>query len=154
MNKKLLLLIIALVLLIIILIVMGIFSFLNRSKIAEIKTFSEIPGFTFEYPVFKDWEINGIKKIDDNEYAIFLNYPDSIDFYVAPQIKIRKIKEQDVEKINYQKNPNGASYYEDKGNITFVGPFFVNVIPFLHEGNGYSNKIFTERVIKTFRFIK
>jgi len=82
---------IVLVLLIFTTITMGIFSFLNKNKtgIVETKTFSEIPGFSFEYPVPKDG-IKEVRKINENEYSIFFDTPEGINFEVAPQIKIVK----------------------------------------------------------------
>ena len=59
---------------------MSIFS--KKQKITETKTFSEIPGFSFEYPVFKDWEINSIEKVNNEEYIVYLNYPENIAFEV------------------------------------------------------------------------
>lgn len=72
---------------------MGIFSFLNKNKaeIIETKTFSEMPGFSFEYPVFKGWEVKEIKKISENEYNIFFNVPEDVELYMPPQLNIKKV---------------------------------------------------------------
>lgn len=164
MNKKLLISVIILIILIITLIIMGIFSFFNKPKIVEIKTFSEIPGFSFEYPVFKGWEVNEIKKNSENEYVMFLNYPDSTDFYVAPQIKIKKIEYYQRkpgmvdEPISFEvkKNPQGISYGKpNDGSLEFYADNFrIRIEPFAYEGNGYSNKIFIQKIIDSFKFEK
>jgi len=147
---------IVLVLLIFTTITMGIFSFLNKNKtgIVETKTFSEIPGFSFEYPVPKDG-IKEVRKINENEYSIFFDTPEGINFEVAPQIKI--VKNYDgsagfnkrLLKINQNK-----IYYDsnkDSGKIAFFINPRIEVYLFTHEGEGYSKKITEKMIIKTFQ---
>lgn len=151
---------------------MGIFYFLKRPKIIETKTFSEIPGFSFEYPVFKGWEFASIKKVSDSEYILYLNNPSNIDFDAAPQIKIVKSEyaykgpnNSTIENNpNIKTNKNGAKYYMilryDNPEISEGLPFMnfyasdstVTIYPFMHEGNGYSGKVFVDKIIETFKF--
>jgi hypothetical protein len=164
--NKVLLLIIAMAL--IILLAVGILVYVNKSirgyyfpkyKITETKTFSEIPGFSFDYPVFKGWKVSEIKKYSEDEYRIFLNNPSQVKFEIAPQIIIKKQNAQasiELESAVMQKNKNNIyySYYEDAKNgnhIIFYGDFIkVSIYPFMHEGDGYSSKEFIKEVIETF----
>ena len=139
---------------------MAIFS--KKQKITETKTFSEIPGFSFEYPVFKDWEINSIEKVNNEEYIVYLNYPENIAFEVAPQIKINKIDNYQREpgmiddpiSFEIKKNQRGFSYGEPgDGSLEFYADNFrIKIEPFSHEGNGYSGKVFVQKIIETFKF--
>lgn len=151
-RKKIILVIIAL--LILILIAMGILSYFKKTGIIEIKTFSEIPGFSFDYPVFKEWTAKVVKE-KDNYYAIYLSH-NKIDFGIAPQIKIIKktqLAQIDLTKLNT--NPNGVKYIynEDESKIFFyTSGFTVDIYPFLYESNGYSGKAFVDKVLETFKF--
>jgi len=93
-NKHKIIIFVVLAILILTIITMGILSFLekNKAKIVETRTFSEIPGFSFEYPVFKGWEVKEIKKISENEYQIYFNGPLGSDSAVVPYINIKKVE--------------------------------------------------------------
>ena len=159
MNKKLIILVI---ILLIIITTMGIFSFLNKNKlkIIETKTFSEIPGFIFEYPVFKGWEVSLIKKINESDYQIFFSCP--FETTIAPYMKIinSNVGKTEIFKIlKYKENPNGVYYSYNKNsqigdNIEFINKKYskVNIYPFMHEGDGYSGKILVQKIIDTFKF--
>lgn len=177
MNKKLLLLVTVIAILLVILIIMGIFSFLNKPKVIETKTFSAIPGFSFEYPEFKGWESSEPKITKNDEVKevaaiIGLNTPTNILFGVSPQIKIVKsgyaYKGPNNTTIednpNLKINGNGARYYmilqysnpEISEGLPFINFYasdsIITIYPFMREGDGYSGKAFVDKVIETFRF--
>lgn len=132
-------------------------TFSNQPKNIENRTFSEIPGFSFEYPVFKEWEVKEIKRVSENEFEIFLNYPDLIDFYTPPKIKIKKDTSpmSDYFGININKNnvyydflPDSNSvlvFYQNKVRVTID---FSNII----EDLSFSRKALAQKIINTFRF--
>ena len=127
-------------------------------KEAITKNFSQISGFSFDYSVFKNWEVKTIEKKSSSECIIWLNWPKTILFEVAPRIRI--IKSNKTEKLDrtafiFGKNKNNAKYYKDKLNIdiTFYSEdFLVEIVLFVQEGEGYSNQLFLDKVIKTFQF--
>ena len=152
---------------------MGIFSFLQRPKIVETKTFSEITGFSFEYPIFKGWEAYSINRVNDNESIIYLNYPENIMFEYAPQIRVVKseypYKGSNNSTIqdnpNIKTSPGGVKYYasyenpvENKNGLPYINFYaddsIVTIYPFMHEGNGYSAKVCADKIIETFEFNK
>jgi len=153
---------------IIILTVMRIFSFLKSPKEAEFKTFSEISGFTFEYPVFKGWEpekprITQDDKTKDIIAVIPLNNPTKINFEMVPSIRIAKVaSEIPTESIStiMLKNKNNAlySFYEDSKNgnhvIFYTSGYQINIYPFLRNGDGYSGKVLMDKIIETFKFVE
>jgi hypothetical protein len=65
---------------------------MKKIKIIGLKTFKKFPGFTFEYPIFKGWEVSLIKKINNNVYEIILNYgcPKNNFAFAIPKIIITK----------------------------------------------------------------
>jgi hypothetical protein len=146
MKKLFLILIIILTILILFFIAMGIFYFLNpKYKITETKTFSEIPGFSFDYPVFKGWESDKLK-IEKSEYPYKGPNGSSID-----------------DNPNIKTNENGVKYYMNlrKNSENSLGLPFINfyssdsivtIYPFMHEGDGYSAKVFADKIIETFKF--
>ena len=159
MSKRLLVLVIILIVLIIILISMGIFSFLNKNKpkIIETKTFSEIPGFSFEYPVFEGWEIEEIKKTKQNNYIIFLNNPTQVGFNIGPEINIDVL---DLGTIGFEggvKNPNDVLYNIDNNSLSFYDSKVARVIRISSfagsEKQGFSRKVLTDKIIDSFKFI-
>lgn len=139
-------------------------------KIIETKTFSEIPGFAFEYPIFKNWEVSQIKKINENEYYIFFKCP--FETAVAPYMKIEKISNLSltylsdtknhppiggIPTLNAKKNKNNILYdsLEDSTmpyTIQFYEKDFgVRIKPFIHEGDDYSGKLFVKTIINSFK---
>ena len=147
---------------------MGIFSLLNKNKteISGIKTFLEIPGFSFQYPEFKDWKVSLVKKISNDEYSIFLDCP--FETAIAPWVKIIKAEntykgpnDSTIEdNPNIKTNKNGVKYYinlqtKSEGSpfiIFYAGNFVTTVYPYIHEGDGYSGKILIDKIIETFKF--
>jgi len=148
---------------IILLTTMSIFSFFNnKNKIIE-KTFSEIQGFTFNYPVFKYWEVSNIKKITEDEYRIFFKCP--YETYIPPSMNVRKIyniKGYMIPGLEYSKNPNKVKYYpsdnsntSQKDKIIFFNidqNFIIEIKPYIHEGEGYSSSKIIEKIIDSFKF--
>ena len=157
---------IILALLIISIITMGIFSNKNKAKVIETKTFSEIPGFSFEYPVFEGWgsskpQIKQNNKTGDITATIFLSYPTNMDFLIPPTVTIVKSNRMvklDPKGYIFKKNNNGANYYyaEDQktfGSVTFSSSdFLVDINTFAHERDGFSGKVLVDKIIETFKF--
>lgn len=56
-------------------------------------TCSGITGFTFRYPVFKDWKVKRIVSEKEGKCTIYFKWPAGISYEVPPQIKIEKISE-------------------------------------------------------------
>lgn len=171
MKKAFLILSVAVAILIIILVIMGIFSLLSKSKITETKTFSEIPGFSFEYPVFKDWEVGGAMKINDSEFNIVNSSVDQKNkkFNDIVFVNIGVKKEADS---NYQWgprpsiNPNSVSYYpiaydkRQNGSLVFFNTEEKYVVVIKPTFQGLSMGIRNDRlrdavankIIETFKF--
>lgn len=158
MNKKLIILVAVLIILII-LISMGIFSFLNKPKIVEIKTFSELPGFTFDYPVFEKYEISSIEKVNETEYKILFHFPKEETFHKlreaeSPTITIKKEKLEGIKRGTG--NPKGIPYYLEKNTLTFYDNKEWVKIDFsygvIFETSGFPKKILFNRIIDSFKF--
>jgi len=147
----------------------------NKAKIIETKTFSEISGFSFDYPVFKNWGIKAVEKKSDNEYIIWVDWPQDINFDNPPQINIKKIQEQKIpvfEKISdVNENKNSTSYefiyfpdnyierYDPKEHwdaIHFYKNDFLDGVlidmPIDEPDYGFSREIFVKKIIETFKF--
>jgi len=123
------------------------------------KTFSEISGFTFEYPVFNGWEVKEINKVSENEYYIKFNVPRDVELYMPPQLNIKKINESSKQTDNLwiKKNVNGVWYSELSGLMGYG--FFSNdfrVIITLVSGGveekGFSNLVALNKIIDSFKF--
>lgn len=105
--------------------------FIKKNKanyeIVGIKDFSceGITGFSFRYPVFKNWEIKGTQldkyvfpnyKGKGEICSIWFNWPDDIEFEVPPRTIIEKRIDLSLNQIseankkNLKTNPNGVSY--------------------------------------------
>ncbi|MBU3895734.1 hypothetical protein KKG36_00195 [Patescibacteria group bacterium] len=140
-------------------------------KPIETKTFSEIPGFSFEYPVFKGWEPNEPEINKNNETGsitatIFFNNPTGIKFELGPRITIVKSFNTDyrynVPGLSPSINPNKVKYYpiggyesDQSNSIIFFNnddSLAVKITPFMHEGDGYSEKVLVQKIIDSFRF--
>jgi hypothetical protein len=135
---------------------MGIFSFLNKPKVVETKTFSEIPGFSFEYPVFKGWEVNKIEKIDENQYYVMLNHPQYLLKKLAPIMVVEKEPTEIKSVANMLKNPQNIPYTMQISTpmaphlVTFYADNFkVTIKPTLDEKR---EKLLADKVIETFKF--
>lgn len=131
---------------------MVIFSFLKSQKIAETKMFSEISGFSFEYPVFKGWEVKEVKKVNENSYIIFLKNPTNFGFNVGPEINIEKGK---IGLISQGiGNPQGFPYYIKDNILTFYDSENSIKISYFtgSEKQGFARKISFDKIIETFKF--
>jgi hypothetical protein len=123
--------------------------------IVETKLF-EGEGFSFEYPVFKEWEIKFIENVRENEWVIYLNWPDTIDFEAPTQIHIEKSQLGPV--LQATGNPQGVSYFYSP-NARYTLTFYNNThqvelwIFYYSEEHGFSKKAFDKKVIETFRFL-
>lgn len=125
-------------------------------------------GFSFQYPEFKDWNVKGEKKIDNNNYIIYLEYPDNVDFEIAPQIRITTVPEWGTKTlksksgyITQKTNTSGVLYdriqvqHDPEMLAFFAEDFGVTITPIsTPENYGFSKDIFFERIIKTFTFKK
>jgi hypothetical protein len=99
-NKKIIIIVVVLVLLLIIATATVMILFFKKSKLIENKKFSCLAGFTFEYPVFKNWEVKTIEKKGENECIIWFNWPGNILFAVPPNIMVSKTKELGLDYLN------------------------------------------------------
>jgi len=157
--------------------VMALFSFNVKTK-QNMQTFDKIQGFIFDFPIFKEWEVKSIKKINDDECVIYFNYPKNVFFELAPQILIRRINNDTDEEyiglievkkatanngsqtINYSYlfNPlmhskNFKPSESDWDDIEFYGKDFkVSISRFLSKENGFDDEIFYNKIIETFNF--
>lgn len=141
-------------------------------KTAEIKTFSEIPGFSFEYPVFKGWEVKEIKCSktgSKTECFMTLNHLKKVSLETEPRIIITKqdYTEKDfeipAEAVSYP-NPNKVPYIYTKegtlfeiknyGYVGFYGSYKVWVDFQFSEKSGFPVGQFLKKVIETFKFTK
>lgn len=168
MNKRFLFLLLVLIILIVVLITMGIFSFLNKNKsqiveIIEIRTFSEIPGFSFEYPIFKDWEPIGKNKMGDNEYYIAFK----VTSVKNPKIIITERQDSRPISPNVSYNANKVPYIYEKEELSGgdYTPSHYAYVVFYGEGLNYWVRLdgiseeggfpvdrFFKKVIETFTF--
>ncbi len=142
-------------------------------RINEIREFSHkgIVDFGFKYPVFEGWEPKATQWQTEGSCVIFLNYPDDIEFEIAPQIRISILKQ--IIAVSGQKtklNPNGVYYafvYDPSlfvsGHIhkqgewnylDFYGRVFGVRIEIVSVSlkKGFSKDKFFEKIIETFHF--
>jgi hypothetical protein len=173
MKKQLLISIIILTISILILISMGIFYFLNKNqpKIVGTKTFAEIQGFSFQYPEFEGWEVHYTEKVSDGEFIVFFNNPDTILFDSPPSMRVIKSNypykgpnnSTVQDNPNIKTSPGGIKYYasydnpaESENGFPYINFYaddsIVTIYPFMYEGNGYSEKVCANKIIKTFKF--
>jgi hypothetical protein len=127
-------------------------------KIIETKTFSEIPGFSFEYLVFQGWEVREVKKINDSQYSILFNFPEGNQFYVPPSMFIEKTTSMVTDYLGASKNPNGVPYYQSTQNkkvLSFFIPDEVKInLSSIVDGDGISKKEMENKIIESFKFTK
>ncbi len=161
-----------LLLIVFILLAVG-YYFMNRqkfsSKVIEYRDFScaGMSGFTFKYPVFKKWEIKGIKNTAQNECAIFLSdevlKKNNINTEIVPQITVALTyyaDKQNSSAPSYLKdtNPNGVRYGKSGIGYDFwVGDSSVVVkvgLVGVPTGQNFSKGQFFKKVIETFKLIK
>ena len=87
----------------------------EKLEILEMKHFSEISGFVFDYPIFKGWEIERIETKTENEYVIWFTWPDkNILLAIPPHMKIKKMEageNLEFERVTeLQETKNGVEY--------------------------------------------
>ena len=156
MNKKILTPLILIVLLLIILIfIMNMFNIFSpkKYKIAEIKKFPAIAGFTFDYPVFKNCEIEKFSMIGESfntgalefqEMKGFINCPVKLAPGGAPYLSVKKqkllgleflkgkditeenIKHREAPSPNVKRNSENVlyDYYPEDNFLQFYGEDF------------------------------
>ena len=149
--------------LILVLIGLGVWYFQTKKvspKISVVRDFScpGMTGFTFKYPVFKDWKAKSIEKKSDSECIIWLDGPADIDFEVRPGITVelnRGGSRNDDIRSDTPKNPHGVYYSKSIDLLTFLdGNDLIYVsIPGLST-YGFPSDIFSQTVIESFRFTK
>jgi hypothetical protein len=146
-----------------------------KYEILETRNFScpSMMGFTFEYPVFKGWEISSTKESKggggSDECFIMLNHPKKISLETNPQIIITKqpYSEKDfeipAEAVSYP-NPNHVPYiYTKEGalhegkNYGYVGFYgedfkFWILLDGISEKSGFPTDQFFKTVIESFSF--
>ena len=139
----------------------------RSAPIVQVRTF-EGDGFTFMFPEFEEWEVKAVQKKTPDLSIIFINWPATIEFEVAPQTAVRKVPGL-VPGPGTADNPHGVacarvhdpSYYvpgylpkpDAWDHLEFYGPVFgVRITPFRHEGHGYGAERFTRTMIDSFRF--
>lgn len=72
---------------------------------------SEMGGFSFEFPDFKNWELQGIQNQRENLCVMYFNWPDDIEYEIPPQIRVEKIKTEAGDNAeNKKQNPQNISY--------------------------------------------
>lgn len=120
--------------------------FLNQPRPVATKTFSEIPGFSFQYPEFKGWKTGIPVKVNDNEYVILISYPENIDFITQPQMRIKKIPIDSLPREGYGIRAESVDFY--------ASLYTIKIYPFIYEGDGYSGKAVIDKIIETFKFDK
>lgn len=143
-------------------------------SVSEVKTFSEIPEFSFQYPVFKGWEVKEIKRdenVYDNGYNkgynIIFNNPTGKETAVATLAAIvtnnllvnRFISNQSLDNIpfpkeNQLKNKNGVLYAIGERNGVNTLEFYpdnfgVRII--LYVLPEFDVKTFFDKIIETFK---
>jgi hypothetical protein len=144
---------------------MGLFSWFKRQpKIVEIKNFSKIIGFNFDLLIFEGWEV-GTSEVTDDESGfettcIIPIIPNSYyNEFTKPLIKVIKSERLlNADTTMFKRNPNNIPYnyirtFENKVIISFHSDeFIVEVYPFVYENNGFSEKLFSEKVIESFKW--
>lgn len=126
-------------------------------------------SFVFQYPEFKAWSVQEIKKIDNNHYIIYLDYPsDKIFFEIQPQIYVTKVPEWRVtilkskgRYVTKKTNPNDVLYdrikiqHEPEMLAFFGDDFGVTITPIsTNDEYGFHTEEFFEEIIKTFKFVQ
>ena len=128
---------------------MSLFSKSPNYEIVETRSFScpGLEGFTFEYPVFKGWEVKEMKNTNINECSI------SLENGKNAQIKVSK----DQPHVAIQENPHGIRYEkitEDKYFFNLAS-FSVNIeLISVNENYGFSKNEFWKQVVESFRVMR
>jgi hypothetical protein len=156
-------------------ITMGIFSFLNKPKVVETKTFSEIPGFSFEYPVFKSYELSMVNKINDGQFNIVnsLMWQSKEKIFNDVFFVNIGVKKEDnnyaheVHGMRASVNPNNVEYYPiggydstQSGSLVFFNPDQKYVVMIRPISQGLSidfpddvfSRTIAKKIIETFKF--
>ena len=143
----------------------------EKYNVVQTKTFSEISGFSFQYPEFKGWEVDYVEKVSSDEFVIYFNNPNTVAFEYPPSMRVVKdnysYSGPNGSKIennpNIKTSQNNVKYYasyenpaENKDVLPYVNfyadKFIITVRPFMHEGDGYSGRAMADKIIETFKF--
>ncbi len=139
----------------------------SQSHIVETKRFEcgGMAGFTFEYPVFRGWEVTATKANNDGSCSLFLSDAALVEAHrmteVAPQILVRVVPEVNLltlsQKNPIQENPNGVSYVrQDDGIYDFGITKGLVSLETLGTSDelGFSRDIFFKQVVQTFEIVR
>jgi len=153
----------------------GLLSYPRNNNATNTKTFSEIPGFSFEYPVIKGWELADPKEVIKDSYDIPLKNTvvgTKADQVNQPKIIVEKkaYSEKDfeipAEAVSYP-NPNKVPYIYTKEELSggdyapshfaYVGFYGSDYkvwvqLDNLSEKSGFPADQFMKKVIETFKF--
>ena len=140
-------------------------------NIVETKTFSEISGFSFEYPVFEGWEVKQTENTEQDRYIINYSRAYAVKPPAVGAILYQVIVNVDkISKPGYpapgspilfyppkdaKKNSKGVFYKEYEKNLTFYLDDFaidVKIESVTALGNGFSSNIFFKTIIDSFKF--
>ncbi|MCX6803960.1 MAG: hypothetical protein NTY48_05330 [Candidatus Diapherotrites archaeon] len=148
----------------------------SKKGIFEIRVFTEMRGFTFKYPVFKDWWIKRIEPLFAENFEksiIWLEWPEEILFDDAQRIIVEKYNitnKQDANKLPVytekpadlaKKNKSGIYYKEFNSEkdakdyyIEFYSENYRVRITLItpNEKHGFSRKEFIKEVVRSFKF--
>ena len=147
----------------------------TKPAIDSIALFSEIPGIAFEYPVFRGWGVRRVEKKGDDECVIWLDWPSTLSYGVAPRITVSVFRYQstvpasrtlsktasngfgvDCERVSFPSDY--VAGYESKGywdalwfRKTGSDESVIVRIPVGSE-HGFSRELFADSITATFRF--
>lgn len=131
--------------------------------IIETKTFScpSLPGFVFQYPVFKGWAVQEVESHPGKGCTIWLDHPENLDMETRPKITVLKRPTAQYPSTAARINPHRITYswLNDPTtweNIRFdpwpaTGDCVVLGVLAGDEANGFSSRILWEMVIASAR---
>lgn len=141
-----------LILIIAIIVLVGYLFLRNKNgmkiEIAEIKDFNcqDASGFSFKYPVFKNWEVGEFKK--EGQYNCKMFFDTSklpYDYEIARQMVVRIIPKNNENKNNLSEFQNTRKFYGTNFDVQ-IG------IMAGTEKEGFSEKIFWQTITDSFIF--
>jgi len=126
-------------------------------------------AFSFKYPVFRGWEVKAVEKKSADAHIIWINWPDSIDFEVPPQIRVNRMDCPVVLSDSFKKNPQGTlydyvhdlslyvkDYVPKKGSWDYLefysNEFLVRISRFSCEEFGFDGDAFYKEIVNSFSF--
>ena len=141
-----------------------------KVRIQQVRTF-EGDGFAFTFPEFEGWEVKAVQKKSPDLAIIFIHWPDTIEFEVAPQTAVRKVPgltptagqstQWNRNRVMYARVYDPSWYVQGHAplpgewdHLEFYGPSFgVRITPFRHDGDGYDSAALTAAIADSFRFL-